>query len=92
MSHAYLVYSRPHHFRSEDRAAEIGIYTTRTLAIEAGQAACSHEDDDYYIREFALNRIDEGKTIWHRDCDMNKYECRQFYKQYWPTGYPSEVN
>ncbi len=85
----YQVLFRPNHFDSEDHDDCLGVYTTRTLALEAARVVLRHPEDESSIREYFLNTTDGGCTIWDSHCDHGNESYRSLYQQYWPTGMPA---
>ena len=69
----YIVRAISHLSHSdEDGWMIVGIYTTRTLALEVARATKMHDDDQWSISEIGLNRIDPSTPIW---CDYaDKHE------------------
>lgn len=89
MARAYIVYFRSYRLQSDDESSILGIMTTREAALAVGRGACSRDDDEYSLREFELNSLDSGITIWSRYADL-VVGYRKHYARYWPNGFPTQ--
>jgi hypothetical protein len=89
MAKICIVYFGRHDRESDTGMDIIGVFTTRTLALEAIRAKVSHEDDDGTIVETELNQSDPSfHCIYDVGCDRQPDIYWQFYARHWPTGYP----
>lgn len=90
MSAVYAVWVHYHDDDSQVPFRLIGIYTTRTLALQVAREARLHHDDETSIREHFLNQFGPGQTIWDHKCDDGD-DYHPFYRRFWPTGMPSKT-
>ncbi len=90
MHNVCVVWFRSHKLHADDPSHIIGIYTTRTLAIDAGRKASNHPNDEYLIREHPLNIDGSGDTIWDNLCETN-VDYRKHYGRFWPVGFPKAL-
>lgn len=89
MATVYATWVRYHDADSEDPILLIGIYTTRSLALQVAREAMLHEEDMYFLLEHHLNQFGPGQTIWDRHADSKSRDYRKFYQRFWPTGWPA---
>lgn len=92
MNAIYAVWTRSAEMHSEDGSILIGVYTTRTLALDVGRRSLGHEEDEYYIREHFLNQFGPGETIWDNHCDKEPETHAGFYRRFWRAGFPLPIN
>jgi hypothetical protein len=91
--HVCIVWFRSSHLSPEDPSSVLGIYTTRTLALQAARGAETSDEDEWTITETPLNATyGPNPAIWCRDADLNRCDVRKFYQRFWRAGYPVRPN
>ena len=60
----YLVMRIDHRSCSDDHSELRGIFDHIEMAVTYAESLCTHRDDECWIKEFPLNLVHQGKTIW----------------------------
>lgn len=79
----YAVFWRREDWELDQHHILIGVYTTRTLALEAAREA----GEEWSIKELKLNYPDSGNCIWDSFIESQP-KLHHVYQRWWPTGYP----
>ena len=93
METVYSVYVRPYNIDSEDDSILLGIYTTRSLALEVSRKFLhENKDNEFSIFEHHLNQSGLGVPIWCNSAECDPANYAHFYQRFWPLGFPHSTH